>query len=275
MSVISTPSTQALGKRAVQADKSPFLVELAVITRRSMMVQFREFTWVFPMILGVFFLLVYNGSLSGAASSFLEGQSYLGFILPLSVISTALSASGAAGQSIVRDIESGYFDKLLLTPVSRSALLLGPMIASAFGLVLQVVPIIGVAMLMGLQPVTGLPGVLVLLGYALLVGLALAGIVVGVALRTNSAAATNGVSFLFFPLTFLTATFTPVEMMTGWIRTAAEINPITPLLEATRALLNTGWETDALLRALVVTLLAFAVTFTFAYTSLRARTTRR
>lgn len=275
MSVLSAPSTQVLGKRQANIDKAPFLMELAVVTRRSLIVQFREFTWVFPLILGVFFLLVYNGSLAGAAAFFLRGQSYLGFILPLSVISTALSASGAAGQSIVRDIESGYFDKLLLTPVSRSALLLGPMIASSVWLVVQAVAIVGVAVLMGLQPVTGLPGVIVLLGYALLIGLALAGVVVGVALRTNSSSATNGVSFLFFPLTFLTATFTPLELLTGWVRTAAEINPITPLLEATRALLNTGWETDALLRALIVTLIAFAVTFTFAYTSLRARTKRR
>lgn len=78
------------------------------------------------LVISVFFLFVYEASLSGAANFFLAGQSYLGFILPLSVVSAALSGAGVAGQSIVRDIENGYFDKLMLTPVSRVALVLGP-----------------------------------------------------------------------------------------------------------------------------------------------------
>ncbi len=253
----------------------PFLLQVVMFTRRSLILLFREPTWGLPIILGVFFLLVYNGTLSGAAVFFLQGQSYLGFILPLSVISTALSASGTAGQAIIRDIETGYFDKLLLTPVSRAALLLGPIIASAIALVIQTVPLLVIALFMGLEPATGFLGLLVLLGYALLIGLALAGFVVAVALYTNSAAATNGASFLFFPLTFLTASFTPTELLTGWIRTAAEYNPITYLLEATRALLNSGWDAEALLRGLLVSILIAVITFTLAVFSLRARTRRR
>jgi ABC-2 type transport system permease protein len=274
MSSITQPAA-LLSHDVKKTNRMPLLGQVIMMTRRNLATLFREPTWILPIFLGVFFLLIYTGSLSGAASFFLSGQSYLGFILPLSVISTALSAASSAGQAIIRDIESGYFDKLLLTPISRSALLLGPMNAAAIALVIQICPLVVIALLMGLDPATGVIGLVLLLGYALLIGLGLAGFIVGIALRTSNAGATASASFLVFPLTFLTATFTPVELLTGWIRVAARFNPITYILEATRALLNTGWEGEVMLRGLVVSVSLCAITFAFALFSLRARTKRR
>lgn len=269
-------SSQTRFQSTAQAPSLSFPAQVLMLTRRSLTVLLREPASILPgLILGVFFLLVYDASLSGAAAFFLRGQSYLGFILPLSVLSTALSGAGIAGQAVIRDIDSGYFDKLLLTPVSRSALLLAPMIASAIVLVVQTGAVTGVALLLGLEPATGLLGLLLLLVFALLLGISLAGILVSVALRTNSAAATNGASFLFFPFTFLTAAFTPFELLDGWIRTAATLNPITYLLEATRALLNTGWEADLVIRGLVVTGVLLVLSFVLAYSSLVQRTRRK
>jgi ABC-2 type transport system permease protein len=251
------------------------IAQVALMTQRNLATTFREPTWILPSVLGVFFLLIYEGSLSGAAEFFLAGQSYLGFIVPLSVISTALSGSSAAGEAIIRDSNSGYFDKLLLTPVSRSALLLGPMIGSSLVLALQVSLVIGITLLLGLRPVTGFPGILVMLGFAMLLAIGLAGLIVGVALRTNSSSATTSASFLVFPLTFLTSTFTPLELLRGWVRIAAEINPITYILEALRGVINVGWDVEALLKALIVLLIVNLISFVFAFSSLRARTARR
>jgi ABC-2 type transport system permease protein len=274
MSTISVSSA----RRDVQDERSatmPFLHQVSMMTWRSLVTIFRDPASVIPgLIISVFFVLVYDGSLNGAARFFLPGQSYLGFILPVSIISSALSGASIAGQAIVRDIDTGYFDKLLLTPISRSALLLGPMLAGALVLVLQTVLVLIVGLLLGLEPETGLPGMLFVLGYALLIGVGFAGFVVGIALRTGSPAATGGASFLFFPLSFLTATFTPVELLSGWIRTTAEFNPITYLLEAMRTLFNTGWDTEIMLRGFSASAAILVVTFVFAYLSLRARTRR-
>ncbi len=258
------------------APRGNFFGQVAMLTWRSLTITLRDPGTVIPgFIIGVFFLLVYDASLSGAAEFFLRGQSYLGFVLPLSVISTALSGAGVAGQAIVRDIDNGYFNKLLLTPVNRAAILLGPMIAGAIIIVLQALAIIIAGLVMGLEPATGVLGLLTLLGYALLLGLGLSGFIVGVALRTGSPGAVSGVSFLFFPLTFLTATFTPINLLEGWIRTAAEYNPITYILEATRGLLNTGWDAEALTRGLTSSVVIFVITFAFAFWCLKTRTTRK
>lgn len=268
--------TQSIAGYTSASRKMPFLVQVWMMSRRSLVTMFRDPAAIIPgLILGVFFLVIYEASLGGAAQFFLRGQSYLGFILPLSVISTALSGAGIAGQAVIRDIDSGYFDKLLLTPISRAALLLAPMIAAALVLVLQSSAVVLVGILLGLEPATGWLGVLTLLGYALLIGVALAGLIVGIALRTNSASATSGASFLFFPLTFLTATFTPKELLTGWLKVAAQWNPITYILEACRSLLNIGWEPQVLFTGLWVSLVVCVITFAFAYFSLRARTQRR
>ncbi len=269
---------QSRTKLEPKRETMPFLGQVWSMAWRSLVTNFRTPAVIIPpLIISVFFLLVYQASL-GRASNFIPGligQSYLGFILPLSVISAALSGAGVAGQSIVRDIENGYFDKLLLTPISRSALLLGPMIAGAVILLLQTAAVTVVGIFMGLDPVTGFTGILLMLGYALLIGIGFGGFTVGVALRSGNAAATQGASFLFFPASFLTATFVPVEQLSGWIRTAAEYNPITYVLEATRALLNTGWDAEIMLRGLSSCLVLVVVLFAFALWSLRARTQRR
>lgn len=256
--------------------RTPFVQQVAMMTWRTLITNIRVPAAVLPsLIISVFFLLVYQASLSGAATFFLRGQSYLGFILPLSVVSAALSGAGVAGQSIVRDIENGYFDKLMLTPISRAALVLGPMIAGAILLVVQTLAIVILGLLLGLQPVTGVAGLAALIGFALLLGIAFSGFTVGVALRTGNAGATQGASFLFFPLSFLTATFVPYDLLTGWIKTAAFFNPITYILDAGRTLLNVGWDASIVARGLGSVLLMGALLFFWAFSSLRARTKRK
>lgn len=278
MSVISNPTVLSGIRRSEPATTMPFLLQVTTMTWRNLVTIFRTPAAVIPtLIISAFFLLVYNSSLGGASNFVpgLIGQSYLGFILPVSVVSAALGGAGVAGQAIVRDIENGYFNKLLLTPASRGALVLGAMLAGAIILTLQTSLVTVVGLLMGLQPKTGLPGILVMLGLALLLGTAFAGFTVAMALRSGNAAATQGATFLFFPLTFLTSTFVPISLLSGWIRTAAEINPVTYVLDAMRALLNTGWDAQIVLRGLGAILIMAALTFMFAMASLRARTRRR
>lgn len=279
MSILTNASTHASTLTTdMRSARAPFWLQITTMTWRTLVTTFRTPAAVIPGIaISGFFLLVYNASL-GNASNFLPGlagKSYLAFILPVSVVSSALSGAGAAGQAIVRDIESGYFDKLLLTPISRGALLLGTIIAGAIILGLQTAVVILIGLLMGLRPETGAAGVVAVMVLALLLGTGFSGFTVGIALRTGNAAATQGGSFLFFPLTFLTATFVPVDLLSGWIKTAAALNPITYLLEAMRSLLLTGWQGDVLLRGLLSCFALGALMFTFALFGLRARTARR
>lgn len=263
--------------RSVSAPRAGLLRQIGLLTWRNLLTIFRTPTALLPpLVISIFFLVIYESTLGEAAGFIpgLGGNAYLGFILPLSIVSSALSGSGIAAQNLVRDIESGYFDKLQLTPVSRAALLLGPILAGALILGLQASVVMGVAVLLGLNSATGLAGILAVIGLAILLGLGFAGFTVSAALGSGSAAATQGASFLFFPLTFLTASFVPLDLLSGWLQTAARLNPITYVLEAMRSLLNDGWVMQALWQGMLACLLLGAVMYALAVYALRVRTRR-
>jgi ABC-2 type transport system permease protein len=262
-------------KRSARAG---FLQQIWLITWRNLVTISRTPAALLPpLAISIFFLVIYESTLGGASGFIpgLSGNSYLGFILPLSIVSSSLSGAGIAAQNMVRDIESGYFDKLLLTPISRAALLLGPILAGALILGLQASIVVTVALIMGLESATGLAGLLVVIGLAILLGTGFAGFTVSAALGSGSAAATQGASFIFFPLTFLTASFVPLDLLSGWLKTAAQFNPITYVLEAMRALLNSGWDNTALWHGILACLILATLMYILAIRALHVRTSRK
>ncbi len=265
-------------RRAGDQPRRWLVIEVALMSWRNLVAVFRTPEAMLPpLAISLFFLVIYDSTL-GRASSFipdLGANSYLGFILPLSIISASLAGAGIAAQNLVREIESGYFDKLLLTPISRAALLLGPIFAGAVILGIQASLVMAVGLLLGLEPSTGLPGLLAVGGLAILLGTGFAGFTVSAALGSGSAAATQGASFLFFPLTFLAPTFVPLELLDGWLSTAARFNPITYVLQAMRGLMNSGWEAAALWQAVAACLILAVAMYALAAFALRVRTSRK
>jgi ABC-2 type transport system permease protein len=256
--------------------RQAFLYQVFLLVKRNLVTVFRTPAALLPPIaISVFFLVIYNSTLGRAASSVpsITG-SYLGFILPLSIVSSSLAGAGIPAQNLVRDIERGYFNKILLTPVNRAALLLGPILAGSVILGLQASIVIGVGLVLGLKPTTGALGLLAVVGLAVLLGTGFAGFTVSAALGSGSAAATQGASFIFFPLTFLAPTFVPLELLDGWLKVAAQVNPITYVLEAMRALITTGWDGTAIWRGVLACLLLAVVTYLLAALALRVRTRR-
>ena len=232
------------------------MTDVLLILQRALRTSLREPIALIPnVVISVFFLFVYNAGLSPVADLPGFHGSYLGFILPVAIVSAAVGGAGSAGQALIRDLESGYFTKLLLTPTKRLAIVWGPMIAGAIILVAQVILILVLALLMGLKSQTGLLGLLGVVGYAFLWGMAFAGYAVFTALRTKNSAAAQAATLAFFPLIFLSATFVPLEFIqSGWLKVAATINPTTYVFEAMRSLLLNGWQFRPLAIGLAVVL---------------------
>jgi ABC-2 type transport system permease protein len=258
------------------ANQLSFPYHTFLLTRRNLITIFRTPEALLPPIaISVFFLIIYQSTL-GTAAGFIPsiGGDYLGFILPLSIVSASLAGAGIAAQNLVRDIERGYFDKLMLTPVNRAALLLSPILAGAVILGLQASVVIGVALLLGLEPATGLLGLLAVVGIAVLLGTGFAGFTVSAALGSGNAAVTQSAGFVFFPLTFLAPTFVPLALLDGWLATAAQLNPITYVLGSMRGLINGGWDYAAIWPGVLACLLLTMVTYGLAAIALRVRTRR-
>ncbi len=133
--------------------------------------------------------------------------------------------------AIVTDIQSGYFDRLLLTPVRRQMLLLGLMAADFLAVILLTIPVLLLGLVLGVTFETGILGMIVFLLYGAMWGLAFAGFPYAIALKTGNPAAVNASFILFFPFAFLTTSFLPQEALTGWLSTVATYNPVTYVLD--------------------------------------------
>jgi ABC-2 type transport system permease protein len=250
-----------------------FLRDVSILTGRLLRVTSRLPWVVIPNVgISLFFLVVYTGGLSGiAALPAFDGLRYIAFIVPVAVVSGAVGGAGGAGQAIVRDFETGYWAKLALTPVSRYALVVAPMLSGLVQLMGQTVLIVGVAIGMGLRIPTGWGGFLGLVALAAGWGLAFAGYAVAIGLRTRNGQAAQAATFVFFPLLFLSDTFVPVSLIQAhWMRTLIRLNPTTYVFAAMRALLRDPVAWPAVWHGVLAVVVAAGVTLVWAVTSVRA-----
>ncbi|MDQ1714406.1 MAG: type transport system permease protein [Frankiaceae bacterium] len=194
----------------------------------------------FPTLFIPMFFLVVNVGQAGkifpsASTPFLHGQGYAAFQLPSSLL---LAASfGSAALFLVEDIEGGYFDKLRATPVSRTAIVMGRLLAeSAKGLAIAAVLVL-LSLPFGIKIASGFIGFLLLIALTAAWAVVYSGFMQLIALKTRSAAATNSGGLIFFPLLFLTPNFVPRNMLTHPMEIAATYNPVTYVMEGMRSLI--------------------------------------
>jgi len=221
------------------------------------------------LLIPIFFYFIMVGSFETfAARSGLTN--WEAFLVPMAI--TFAAQGGSAGLNMVGDIESGYFDKLLLTPASRLSILVGAMAADFLRVMVQSALVLLVAVAFGLDFATGLPGAAALVLLSSLWGLAYSGVGFAVALKTGNAQATQSLGALFVPLMFLTTMFAPEEALSGWLATVATFNPMTYLLQGMRSLTMEGWDAGDLAGALLAVGGVGLVSLTLAFLALHSRT---
>jgi ABC-2 type transport system permease protein len=191
------------------------------------------------LFIPLFFLVVNVGQAArifpSASTGFLHGQGYGAFQLPSSLL---LAASfGTAALFLVEEIEGGYFDKLRATPIPRTAIVLGRLIAEGSKGLLIATAIVLLGLAFGITVASGILGFLLLITLTALWAIVFAGFMQLIALKTRSAAATNSGGLIFFPLLFLTPNFVPRSLLTRPMEVAATLNPVTYVMEALRSLI--------------------------------------
>jgi ABC-2 type transport system permease protein len=207
------------------------------------------------LFIPLFFLAVNVGQVSEtfpSSTPFLHGQGYVAFQLPVSLMFAVATAT--SGLALVTEIENGYFDKLLVAPIHRSAIIYGRLVADfvrGFGASLLVL-LAGIGL--GAHVEAGIVGALVLVTLAAAFGVAYAGFAVLIALRTRNVQATNTSFLLFFPLLFLTPNFVPFNRLSPVMEALARVNPVSYVIEGLRSLIIQGWDLDKLAACIAVIL---------------------
>ena len=221
-----------------------------LLAQRSVVRTLRQPAMVVPSI--VFPLLLLSINSSGLDSATLlpgfPADSYFQFAIAIPFIQGALFAAMSAGTNVASDIESGFLNRLALTPLRRVALMLCQLTGIlALGL-LQALAFLAVGLSFGEGLAAGPGGALVLILLSLTITLAFGGIGAFVALRTGNGETVQAVFPLFFASLFLSSMSLPRDLIEiDWFQTVATWNPVSYMLEGIRSLFITGWDGEALL----------------------------
>jgi ABC-2 type transport system permease protein len=223
-----------------------------------------------PLIIGAFFYAVNLGALTKLTEAAgPAGFSFEAFQLPTAVLFGITGLSRAL--TIVNDIQNGYLDRLLATPIRRWAILAGSLTADFVLAVGLTVPIVIIGYIVGVRFETGVVGIVLFVVMAAMWSMAFAMFSYAIAFATGNAAAVGNAFLLFFPFAFLTTAQVPLEQLSGWLKSVARFNPMTYLLQGLRSLISEGWNVGHLLSGLGAIGGVGALSFTLAIGAMRRR----
>jgi len=191
-----------------------------------------------PIIFLVLFTEVFGNVAGGAVSQGIPGINYETYLVPAIAIQVALAAAITSGVGLVNDIENGMFEKVLVTPMNRTAVFVGKTAAEVFRIAVQIGIILGLGVLLGAEVVTSIAGVVGIVVIGVLFSLWFVAFSNALAVLTRDQESTIiGANLLQFPLLFLSSAFLPLAALPDWIQTFARFNPVTYGVDATRSLM--------------------------------------
>jgi ABC-2 type transport system permease protein len=253
------------------------ITQVGALARRSVLKTLRQPFQMFPIVFFPAILLVINASGLSSATR-LPGfptHSYVSFAIAVAFIQGAMFSLINTGTNLAEDIESGFFNRLALTPLRRVSLIAGLLVGVAALGALQSLIYILLGLIVGAHLDAGFAGALVVIVLGSLTALAFSSLGCVAALRTGSSEAVQGLFPLFFVFIFLSSSSLPRQLLkTGWFHTVATWNPVTYLIEGFRSLYILGWNETALLRGFGVALALLAIGLLAVQGALRTRMQR-
>jgi ABC-2 type transport system permease protein len=250
---------------------------LAVARRAVVRTSRQRALLVFPMIFPLI-LFAINGSALTAATRIpnFPTHNYRDFLLAMPFVQGAMFVSISAGVDLARDIETGFMNRLALTPLRGEALLVGQLGGALVLGVVQAVVYLLVGLATGVTFASGVGGAFVLLALSILIAFAFASLGGLLALRFGTGEAVQGIFPLLFVTLFLSSSSLPRNLIKAtWFRDVATYNPVSYLLEALRSLVIKGWDAQALLLGLLFSVAILVLALALSQSAMKTRLARR
>lgn len=212
----------------------------------------------FSSIQPIMFVLLFRYVFGGAIRT--PGLDYVDFMMPGIFVQTVAFGAVGTGIGLAEDLGKGLIERFRSLPMARSAVLAGRTTADLCRNVFVVVLMSVVGFAVGFRPDTGAVAFLAGVGVLLLFAYALSWVFAGVGLSARNAETAQAMSFpLLFPLTFASSAFVPVASMPGWLQAFARHQPVSVVVDATRALMTGGPTAGVVVQALAWSAVILAV----------------
>jgi ABC-2 type transport system permease protein len=247
------------------------------LARRSIVRQARQpANVVAPVVFPLGLLAVNAGGLQPAtAIPGFPTDRFVAFAFAVPFIQGALFATMNAGTDLARDIQTGFLNRLSLTPVRGAALVLGQLAGVGCVALIQAIFYVAIAYAVDVHPAAGPGGVILLLVLAVAIGVAFGAVGIFLALRTGSGEAIQGLFPVLFVFLLISSMNFPRNLIeSDWFRWAATVNPVSYLIEGIRSLIIDGWDGRALGLAFAITAALLVTALAAAALALRVRMTR-
>lgn len=256
---------------------STLALQVRVLSERSVRRTLRQPAAIIPAIVfPIMLLFVSAGGLTAAEN--LPGfpdVSYFDFALAVTFMQGAIFATGGAGTDLATDIDTGFLNRLALTPMSGAALVLGQLGGAITLGVFQATCYLAAGFLGGATIAAGVGGVVVLYLLVVLMAIGFGALGIAAALRTGNGEAVQGLFPVLFVLLFLSTINLPLDLIPiTWFRWVATVNPITYLVDALRSLIITGWDWPTIAAGFGVALAIAVVGILLSAAALRGRLQR-
>jgi ABC-2 type transport system permease protein len=222
------------------------LSDTAVLLKRSLRHILRSpdtiiTTAVTPIAMLLLFVYVLGGAIQ------VGGGSYVNYLLPGILLITIASGIAYTAFRLFTDVSGGIFERFQSMPIARSAVLWGHVLTSVVANLISLALVVLVAVAMGFRSSAGLLAWLAVLGILVLFTLALTWLAVIPGLAAKSVDGVSGFSYPLIFLPFISSAFVPTAGMPGPVRSFAEHQPVTSIVNTIRNLYagqpvgNDGW----------------------------------
>lgn len=216
--------------------KRHFFSDMGVMLGRSMRHIFRSMDTIItvaimPIALMLLFVYVFGGAIKTGTTN------YVNYLLPGILLITIATGISYTAYRLFLDMQQGILERFSSMPIARSSMLWGHVLTSLVSNAVSVVVIIVVALIMGFRSSAGVLSWLAVAGILALFTLTLTWIAVIAGLSAKSVDGASAFSYPLIFLPFISSAFVPTVSMTGPVRTFAENQPVTPIVNAMRSLL--------------------------------------
>lgn len=255
-----TPDATANSGRTASAEQSGpfnrsvlgrFVSDTITMTRRNVLYLVRRpqvivFALISPIMFVALFNFVFGGSLD------VPGLDYADYLIPGIMVQTVMFGGGNTAIGLAEDMSRGVIDRFRSLPMSRLAVLSGRTLADAMRGIITNTVIIVMGYVIGFRFSNGFGWAVASFFLVLLFGYSITWFFAWMGLTLRSVEAVQAATFLpAFPLTFAASTFAPVENMPGWLQAFSANQPVTQVVDATRAMMHGGEITGPLIRSLL------------------------
>lgn len=250
------------------------LEQFGALARRAIVNTSRQPASVIPSILfPLIFMSMSAGALNKATElpGFPVVDGFMQFGISATIIQGILFGAIGAGTDMARDIEGGFFDRLIASPVSRASIVVGRLAGAATLGFIQGIVFLLIVMLLGVTVEGGIAAIAMIAVAAAIIAAGVGAVTVSMGLRTGSSEAVQGAFPLIFVFLFFSSAFFPRDLMSGWFKTVASINPLSHLVEGLRTQVITGVDVGAWLTSVGIGAAIFALGLVLALTSLNGR----